>query len=72
VVEMTSLLIKIVFLTIWSMWHLIKCDKQWTLLVKMDMGVIIWNILLINTYSQIGKNVHTLLEILGFAIAVYN
>jgi hypothetical protein len=36
-------LIKMTFLTTWSMWHLIKYDQKWAFLVKMDMGVVKWD-----------------------------
>jgi hypothetical protein len=36
------------------MWHLIKYDQKWTFLVKMDMGVVKWNISSIIIYRQIG------------------
>jgi len=41
------------------MCHLVKYDQKWTFLIKMDMGVIKWNILSINIYTQIGQYVYT-------------
>jgi hypothetical protein len=41
------------------MWHLVKYDQKWTFLIKMDMGVVKWDILSINVYSQIGQDVYT-------------
>jgi hypothetical protein len=42
------------------MWHLFKYDQKWTFKVKMDMGVVKWNILSINIYSQIEQDVYNL------------
>jgi len=41
------------------MWHLVKYHQKWTFLVKMDMGVVKWDILSIDTYGQIGQDVYT-------------
>jgi hypothetical protein len=40
------------------MWHLVKYDKKRTFLVKMDMGVINWDILSINIYNQLRQDVY--------------
>jgi len=47
---------------IWLKWPfslLGQCDQKWTFLIKMDMGVVKWNTLSINIYSQIGQYVYT-------------
>jgi hypothetical protein len=41
------------------MWHLVTYDQMWTFLVKMEMGLVKWDILSIDTYSQIGQYVYT-------------